>query len=249
VLRPSSPGFAFYMVTSNVTHPVLQDKRVRQAMNFAMNRKRMSDEILAGLSPTMTLVFPEYSPGYDADLAKSYTYDLKQAKALLDQAGYSASNAPVLPLSYSAGPVSEATFTILKNDLDQIGLKSQLDLQDGAAFTKALYIDRSVPGSFTGLLGYAGMQPATFLLGRIRPPNYMHYDSAQFNQFLDQTFDQGNVQATQKTAMQAFNKLMLDESFMIPIMASIFPHLMTSKVHGFNLNVVDDIRLEEIWLG
>ena len=86
------------------------------------------------------------------------------------------------------------------------------------------------------------------MLGRVNPPNYMHYDPPGYKEYLAKTFDDGNVAATQKQAMDSFNKFMLDESMMNPTAAFIFPHLMTSKVQGFNYNVVDDIRLEELWL-
>ena len=79
-LVPGSKGFAFQYVNSNVTHPALVDKRVRQALNWAIDRKRIAEEVFGGLSPEMVLVYPEYSPGYDANLNKTYSYDPNKAK-------------------------------------------------------------------------------------------------------------------------------------------------------------------------
>jgi hypothetical protein len=94
------------------------------------------------------------------------------------------------------------------------------------------------------------MYPTTFLLatGRIKPPNYLQYNPSGYQAFLDKTFDEGNVEATRPAAMKAFNEFMIDESMMNPICSYLFLHLMKKNLEGFNYNVVDDIRWEEIWL-
>jgi peptide/nickel transport system substrate-binding protein len=248
-LHPGSSGFAFQFVNSNTEHPALVDKRVRQAINCAVDRKRIAEEVFGGIPPTTAIVFPEYSPGYDKTLANSVTKDHTKAKALLSAAGYNSASAEELPLSFSASAISEGIMTILQNDLKAVGMKTRLDPVDAATASKHAAPPFTWPGLFTGLLGYAGMYPTTFLLatGRIQPPNYLHYNPPGFQQFLDKTFDEGNVEGTRTQAMKAFNEWMLDESAMIPLCAYNF-HLMKANLKGFNNNVVDDIRWEDVWL-
>jgi peptide/nickel transport system substrate-binding protein len=249
-LQPGSPGFAVQNTNTNVDNPVLSDKRVRQAINFAIDRKRIAEEVFAGFVQPITLVFPEYSFAYDKQLAQSVTRDLNKAKSLLNEAGYNASSAPEVPIEYTAGSATtEGISTILQNDLKQIGFKTKLVPLDSATASSAA-AKFTYQGIFSALLGYAGMYPTTYLLatGRLQPPSYLHYDPPGFRDFLTKTFDEGNVEATKVQAMKSFNQFMLDEAIMCPATQYVFLHMMRSNMFGFNYNVVDDVRWEEVWL-
>jgi peptide/nickel transport system substrate-binding protein len=66
--------------------PPLNDIRVRQALNYAINRKAIAQAVLgkygAPISETIT------SDGFDPKYQNYYSYDPKKAKALLAAAGY-----------------------------------------------------------------------------------------------------------------------------------------------------------------
>jgi peptide/nickel transport system substrate-binding protein len=82
----------FFYVNQNVTLPLFQNKLVRQAMNFALNRQRISLTVLQNLcGDPICLPWPQQSPAYEAEKNATYTFDLNKAAALLKQAG--ASNA------------------------------------------------------------------------------------------------------------------------------------------------------------
>jgi ABC-type transport system substrate-binding protein len=77
------------------------DKRVRQAMNMAINRKAIADAILGGRAEPMrvTRIHAEvdaklwpgiYNPDWDTRFEDLYGYNPSKAKALLKEAGYSA---------------------------------------------------------------------------------------------------------------------------------------------------------------
>jgi peptide/nickel transport system substrate-binding protein len=67
----------------------LGDVRVRQALNYAVDRKALLKAIQNGSGTLTDQVFPTYSPGYDKSLDSYYSYDPAKAKALLKAAGYS----------------------------------------------------------------------------------------------------------------------------------------------------------------
>jgi peptide/nickel transport system substrate-binding protein len=246
-LVPGSDGFTFLYFASNVEHPVLKDKRVRQAINYAIDRKRIAEEVMGGIAPAMTIPFPTYSPAYNKTLAESVTYSIEKAKALLTAAGYTGS-APELPLSFSASLVStEGIMTVIQNDLKKLGMNTRLDKKESSVYIDQ-YIKKTLPGGMCFLLGYAGMYPSTFLLGPIAPPNFMHFDDPSFTAKLTGWFKKANAQETMKAAMDEFNQFLLDEAFLCPVVSNTTPHVINSRVQGFNLNVVDEIRLEELAL-
>jgi peptide/nickel transport system substrate-binding protein len=244
-LVPGSEGYTFLYFAANVEHPVLKDKRIRQAINYAIDRQRISEEVTAGIAPAMTLVFPKYSPAYDKALADSVTYDPKKSADLLKAAGYS-SSAPEIPLSFSASlTATEGIMTVIQNDLKKLGMNTRIDKKESSVYIDS-YIKKTLPGGMSFLLGYAGMYPSTFLLGPIAPPNFMHYDDPSFTAQLTDWFKKANVPETMPATMKAFNQFMIEEAFLNPVVSNTNPHLLNARVQGFNVNVVDDILLEEL---
>jgi len=76
-----------YVMNIFKTSPPLRDKRIRQAMNYAIDREAIVRSILGGRGTTLP---GPLSPGWlgYTDSVKPYTYDPERAKALLREAGY-----------------------------------------------------------------------------------------------------------------------------------------------------------------
>ncbi len=68
------------------TIEALADKRVRQALNYAIDREGIAQSLYAGeVEPTSELTSPD---GFDPALQDAYPYDPEKAKELLAEAGY-----------------------------------------------------------------------------------------------------------------------------------------------------------------
>ena len=74
------PAAGMYQIQPNVTFKPLDDKRVRQALNYAIDRKRIADTVLLGLVGPEDLPWPATSPAYEAAKNNMYTFDLDKAK-------------------------------------------------------------------------------------------------------------------------------------------------------------------------
>lgn len=83
-----APGPRAYFITLNTRLDTpLQDQRVRQALNYAINVEEIIAFIFDGKgSPLATLMTPEQF-GYDASI-EPYGYDPERARELLAEAGY-----------------------------------------------------------------------------------------------------------------------------------------------------------------
>jgi peptide/nickel transport system substrate-binding protein len=69
-------------------NPALGDVKVRQAINFALDRKSILEQFQLGHGTVTNQVFGPDSGAYVDELDKTYPYDPKKAKALLAEAGY-----------------------------------------------------------------------------------------------------------------------------------------------------------------
>jgi peptide/nickel transport system substrate-binding protein len=65
----------------------MQNKKVRQAVNYAVDKKGIIDNVLKGSGTQIATILSPYYPGFDASL-KPYPYDPAKAKQLLAEAGY-----------------------------------------------------------------------------------------------------------------------------------------------------------------
>jgi ABC-type transport system substrate-binding protein len=72
----------------NWGRPPFNDLRVRQAMNYAVNREEFNKATMNGLSEPAVLVLPAAHWAHDKEMAKSYPYDPAKARQLLADAGY-----------------------------------------------------------------------------------------------------------------------------------------------------------------
>jgi peptide/nickel transport system substrate-binding protein len=73
---------------SVMDNPKFQDKRVREAMAYAIDTKEIGEKLYKGLRFAANTVIPPSFPKYRDKDVKGFTKDVKKAKELLDEAGY-----------------------------------------------------------------------------------------------------------------------------------------------------------------
>ena len=76
-----------HLKMSNLVDSPLKNKKVRQAINYAINRDAIIKYILKGYGEPLASFVPKFVFGYN-DKLKPYSYDPQKAKQLLAEAGY-----------------------------------------------------------------------------------------------------------------------------------------------------------------
>lgn len=71
----------------NLRDPILKEKKVRQAIAYAVNRDSIINYLLKGLAKPATGLLASSNWAYEPDVAR-YDYNKELAKKLLDEAGY-----------------------------------------------------------------------------------------------------------------------------------------------------------------
>jgi peptide/nickel transport system substrate-binding protein len=222
-------GGIFYLLGMDVSKAPLNNKQVRQAIAYAIDRERINQQVFVNLGSTSNLMWPESSPGYPKDLANKYTYDPEKAKQLIASAG--AAGATV-DLTYAQQPILAAMYSIIANNLEAIGLKPK-----GEALAIGDYQKRVATASFTmAYLNNAANvgQSAPVLLSTLPQirlkNNSLGYDDPQFA-----TLSNAVTTATSDTSADALRKIteyMLDEANVQLIVASPVTTVQASNVTG-----------------
>jgi ABC-type transport system substrate-binding protein len=84
------PGLNVNMAEFNLNKPELQNKSLRQAMNYAINKQELADKLYSGAGVPEMGVLPPTSWAFNPDI-KGYPFDVDKAKALLKDSGYDGS--------------------------------------------------------------------------------------------------------------------------------------------------------------
>lgn len=82
---PAALGISIMFDT--LTKGPLQDKRVRQAINYAVDKQKIIDTIMEGHGTVLASCLSPSIVGFDPNL-KPYPYDAQKAKTLLKEAGF-----------------------------------------------------------------------------------------------------------------------------------------------------------------
>ncbi|TPP05942.1 ABC transporter substrate-binding protein [Rhizobium glycinendophyticum] len=109
-------------LTLNTKIKPLDDVKVRQAINMAVNKERIT-RILNGRATPANQPLPPLMPGYDKGFT-GYAYDVEKAKALLAEAGYPDGFETVL-FSTNTDPQPRIAQAI-QQDLAAIGIKAEV---------------------------------------------------------------------------------------------------------------------------
>jgi peptide/nickel transport system substrate-binding protein len=120
-------GTRTFFVALNNNRPPFDDVRVRQAANHALNRKLIIDKLLNGRAEPLNGVMSPAAFGFNPDLP-SYSYDVKQAKALLTAAGHPNGIDVTLDADGPQKDMAEAIAALLT----QAGIRTKVAVGDGS---------------------------------------------------------------------------------------------------------------------
>jgi peptide/nickel transport system substrate-binding protein len=91
------PRVGWESLDFNLDNPHLADRRVRQAIAYAIDRQAIIDQVHGGHATLMQSYLPAWHPLYAGDAAlPDYAYDPDRARALLREAGYDLSQTPAV---------------------------------------------------------------------------------------------------------------------------------------------------------
>lgn len=123
-----------YMLMNQRKAP-FNNVKVRQAVMYAINRKFVIDNIFFGFGKIATGPIASTTMFYDKDVP-AYNYDLKKARALIQESGVNVGATTVRLLSFPYGSTWDRLAEYTKQSLEQIGFKVTLESADAGGWAK-----------------------------------------------------------------------------------------------------------------
>lgn len=133
------------LIQVNTRRPALADRRVRQALLYALDREALLRVVFRGIGRVATSPIPSTVPAFHSKSGRQYRHDPKQAEALLDAAGFPRKgSAPRLSLNLDLGAGSledVRTAEFFKQSLARVGVDVTLRVSDAGVYLKRVFGD------------------------------------------------------------------------------------------------------------
>lgn len=165
------PGIGMISVGFALDRPVVQDRRLRQAIYCAIDRKAVARTLFRGRAEAMEGIPLGMDPDARLD---SYGHDLERAKRLLRASGFD----PATPLRLiydQTYPSAAQIYPIIGQQLRALGLRVQLEAMESTAFIARRYEQRDtyeMSGSHGGAYGLGPHVTSTYF--NCRRPDWQY---------------------------------------------------------------------------
>ena len=208
----------WYMAVNPTQYKPFADKRVRQAVAYAVDKQSIVKNVTASVFLPATGVLPPGVPGYAPTLT-GYPYDLEKAKKLLAEAGYPGGKG--LPTIHILFPEKQSDFTrpveVLREQLGAVGFPVELNEMEHGAFLKALHNRQFDLAYGAWYADYLDPQDFLSLLFRSdAPENETGYSNPAFDALCAQA-DGEPDQAKRRSLYAKADSILVDDIPWVPI--------------------------------
>ncbi|MCJ9669816.1 MULTISPECIES: ABC transporter substrate-binding protein [unclassified Neorhizobium] len=246
LVAEATPSMIYYTAFLNYGEGPLKDVRVRQAMNWALDRPVLNQVLWGGLGGGHCSMFPSGFWANDPATENYYKLDLDRAKSLLKAAGF-------------ANGIEIATFTwadqaavqrqeVVGAQLAEAGIRLKVTPAQPAQTMQYFLTEKKGQMLITPTGGLP--DPATAYdrqfsgtayrnAAKIELPGYRELMDASMN-----TFDN----AKRKDVLFKMQRFVLENALHLPQFSSAGIIIRTPKVHGFNFSLLQRPRFHKVWM-
>jgi len=251
----SDSNLRVYSELSSLTHgillnaretPALKDRRVRQALNMAVDRQAIIKNLYAGRGALLNTVTGRgvantFDPG-------PYPYDPAKAKALLVEAGLPNGFEFNLWQSIGRWTLAEETAQVIAGYWDKVGVKTKVNLLEWAEYNK-----RSAAGQFKDGFYYAfinGTWDASYTVQRFKPDfqTFRYFDASgellKAIQEYERTFDAKRRKDLGAQALKGLH----DEAVWLFLWQLDNLFGLSKKVKGFKMRADDFVWVRDTYV-
>lgn len=241
-------GFQLDPTNLKDPNPALQDKRVRQALNYAINKKEMIAYFRNNIGiPGHSGMVPPSLPSFNQDKVPGYSYNPKKARELLSVAGYSFEKPLIMRLSTVAEHKELAEY--MQKKWSEIGVQVTIDINQGPAHQetvdngRAPFFMKSWLGDYPDAENYL----ALFYSKNFSPagPNKTHFVNKEFDKLYEQAKLERDVQKRWEL-YQAMDRIVVEEVPVIVLYYDEVLRLTQNNIEGLEPNPMNMLKLERV---
>ena len=234
---------------SVVKNSPLRNVKVRQAINYGFNRRKMMMYIRNSIgTPAESGFVPAGFPSFDSSAVMGYRYDPAKTLQLLKEAGYP-NGVGLPPIKLLTVPIYGDLASYIANELRETGIKIDVEiiqkslLLEQTAKSEALFFRGSwiadYPDAENFLSVFYGKNPA--------PPNYTRYKNPRFDKLYEAALAEKDDSLRWKIYRQA-DQLMIKDAPVVPLWYDMVIRLVQPYVKNFVPNSLNLLELRKVKL-
>src|SRR5215207_2106740 len=243
------------------TNPTMGDKAVSQALNLAVQRDVISQQLYSGVEtepPTANILTG--MPSMESPNT-SWEFNVEEAKRILEEAGWTmqgdvrAKDGVELNITFvtSINPVRQKEQAIIKQALDQIGFRTELRQVDAAVyFDSSAGNDQNINHFYNDLEMYTDNPttpiPVAYMNGWYTgpeneniaqaandwsQPNYCRFQNAEYDKLLEQVRLETDLEKAAQLFIQ-MNDILINEIAVVPLVNR------SSSTHGISTTLREE---------
>ncbi len=232
-----------------VKNSPLRFKKVRQAINYAIDKQTMIKYLRNSIgSPGYEGFIPMGMPGFDARAVKGYSYNPGKARQLLAEAGFpGGKNMPEILLS--ATTTTTDLIEYIQGELNKIGVKTRVEVTQGASLRELI--------SKNGVNFFRGTWIADYPDGEIYlsvfysknkipfGPNYTGFHNAEFDALFEKAYIANSDSARYKLYQQMDN-IVMEEAPVVILYYDKLVNLYQNNITGYSKNAQNLLMLKRV---
>src|SRR6201996_1934043 len=243
------------LVDTNLTivkHSPLRILKVRQAINYAIDKKKMIKYLRNSMGTIGSAGFiPMGMPGFDSSQVHGYTYNPDKARQLVKEAGFpNCDNVPEITLHTTVSYRSLIEY--VQGQLEKIGIKTSVEITQGASLREL--VSKNGVNFFYGswIADYPDAENylSVFYSKNKIPwgPNYTGFNNKQFDCLFEQAYREPDDQKRFALYRQ-MDKLVMSQSPVVGLYYDKRVNLYQNNISGYSQNAQNLLTLKRVRKG
>ncbi|GAB3918092.1 ABC transporter substrate-binding protein [Mucilaginibacter boryungensis] len=232
-----------------VKHSPLRIKKVRQAINYAINKDKMTKYLRNSLgTPGSSGFIPKGMPGFDAQQVKGYSYDPEKARRLLAEAGFpNGKGMPEIVLHTTVGYRNLIEY--VQGELNRIGINTRVEIVQGSSLREL--VGKNGVNFFYGtwIADYPDGENylSVFYSKNKIPygPNYTGFNNKNFDKLFEQAYHVKD-NAKRYALYRQMDNLVMQESPVVVLYYDKLVNLYQNNITGYSNNAQNLLILKRV---
>jgi oligopeptide transport system substrate-binding protein len=227
----------------------LRLKKIRQAINYSIDRDRLIKYLRNGIGVAATSGFiPKGMPGFDSLAVHGYAYNPKLAAQLLAEAGFPEGKG-MAEVTLNTTTTYKDLIEFIQGELTAVGIKTKIDVSPSASLRDLM--SKNNVNFFRGswLADYGdGENFLSMFYSKNKVPYGPNY-TAFYNKEFDQLFEKSYYETNNEKRFELYRKMdqmVMDYAPVVPLFYDQSVVMLQNNISGYSFNPLSLMTLKRI---